>query len=358
LGALWRVSRRASWGVGAVAVGLLVASPWLLPSVYRDTALLLLVLAAASIPLQIETLLGGGLLTMAGQVMVQFRGALVAVALQGVLLVALWAGPGLTPALVLATTLVGALVTWGVVFAHCRRFPAEEVPSGWPRVVLGSSLPLHVSAMLLWMHLRVDMFMVSALSGAAMLGLYSLAVVLAETVQLATDSLGTALMPRQAVGSLEDAARLGLLGARASTIVGSLGAAGWLATASLVVPFVFGEAFRDAVVPLLVLLPGMVALGLQRACGAAIVRAGRPWRLASIHAGSLAINTALNLWWIPLYGPAGAAAASTVSYGASAAAIVVWTASVAEARLAEAVPRWADVALLWRGVARAAGLGH
>jgi O-antigen/teichoic acid export membrane protein len=358
LGALWRVSRRASWSLGTLGALLLVASPWLLPSVYGQTAPMLLVIAAVAVPLQMATLLGGGLLTMGGQVMVQFRGSLAAVCVQTTLLVALWARPGLTPAIVLATGVVGASITWWVVVTHCRRFPAEDLPRAWVGEVMRASLPLHVSSLLLWMHLRVDMFMVSAMGGAAMLGLYSLAVMLSETVQMATDSVGTALQPHQATGTLEGAARLALTGARINTIVGGLGALGWLTVGPLAVPLVFGAAFHGAVLPLVVLLPGMVALGWQRACGSAIIRAGRPWQLVSIHGTSLALNAALNWLLIPRYGPAGAAAASTVSYCVSAGVIMAWTVRLAGARASDVLPRVTDVTTVYRGLARAAGLGR
>ncbi|MBL8140178.1 MAG: polysaccharide biosynthesis C-terminal domain-containing protein [Acidobacteria bacterium] len=355
LGGLWRASRRASWTLGSLSMLLLVASPWLLPTVYATTPVSYLVLAAATIPLQMEAMLGGALLTVAGRVMVQFRSGLIAVLVQAAMLGALWLTTGLTPGLVLASSVIGAIVTWVIIARSCHAFPAEELRSTWIRDVLAASLPLHVSSMLLWMHVRLDMFMVSAIAGTAMLGLYSLAVMLAETVQLATDSLGTALVSRQATGELADAARLGLLGARVNTVVGGGIALGWGVVAPVLVPLVFGREFVDAVWPLIVLLPGMVALGWQRACGAAIVRAGRPWLLVAIHAVAVATNALLTLWWVPVHGAVGASLASMCSYGLSAVAILGWTLRLANAPLRDAIPGRADVAVLWSGVARVLG---
>ena len=48
-----------------------------------------------------------------------------------------------------------------------------------------------------FLHLRLGMFMVKGIVGTAALGLYSLSVVLAETVLLPTDSLALAILPRQ-----------------------------------------------------------------------------------------------------------------------------------------------------------------
>lgn len=352
LGPLWHIVRRVSWAGGVVGIALLVASPWLLPSVYRDAATGMLLLAAVTIPLQMETLLGGGLLLLAGNALVQFRGALLGVLLQAALLAVLWAVPGLSPTLVLVSGLAGALATWSVIVRHCNRFPHGSVPRHWLRDVLAASLPLHVSSMLLWLHLRVDMFMVSAIGGVAMVGLYSLAVMLAETVQMATDAVGTALTPRQATGQLQDAAHLALLGARVNTIIGGLVALGWALVAPVAVPLVFGRSFQEAVPPLLFLLPGMVVFGWQRSCGTAIVRAGQPWRIVAIHGASLVLNAALNVWLIPRYGASGSAIASSASYLLSAVALLTWTVRLAQASPGDVFPKVADVALLSRGLLR------
>lgn len=356
LGALWRVSRRVGRVSGVIGALLLVASPWLLPSVYAGAPILLLLIAAATVPLQIETVLGSALLTMSGRVFVQFRGAIMSVLVQTTLLLGLWASAGLTPAIVLVTGLAGAAVYWWIIVAGCREFERDALPAGWIREIMQTSLPLHASTMLLWMHLRIDMFMVSAMAGATMLGIYSLAVTLSETVQMATDSVGIALSPRQAATTVRDAAQLALTGARVNLVVGGLTAVAWLAAGPFAVPLLFGKAFSGTVLPLVVLLPGMVALGWQRACGAAIIRAGRPWVLTSIQGASLALNASLNWLLIPRFGVAGAAAASTVSYSLTSIAIVVWSVRLAGAGPSEVMPRGADLVIVGRGLMKVAGL--
>ena len=74
------------------------------------------------------------------------------------------------------------------------------------------SLVLHVGMALLFLTLRVDMFLVKGILGVSALGLYSLAVALAETVMLATDSLSIALVPRQMGGTIREAATTALTG--------------------------------------------------------------------------------------------------------------------------------------------------
>jgi Na+-driven multidrug efflux pump len=50
---------------------------------------------------------------------------------------------------------------------------------------------------------------------------------------------------------------------------------------------------------------------------------GRAQITVSVFSLALALNVALNLWWIPRWGAAGAALASTVSYSAGALGLVV-----------------------------------
>lgn len=352
LGTLWQIYRRVAWVMGTLSAGLLVLAPWLLPRVFGASPVLLLCLAAITIPLNLEALLAAGLLTIGGQVTVQFRATLASVALQGVALLALTLAGRLSPASVLATGAAGMVVMWYLSIAPCRSFPRGARPDGWLREVLRASLPLHVASLAFWLHVRVDMFMVSTLDGPSALGLYSVAVMLGETIQLATDSVGMALMPNQAAGHITDSARLSVLGARINLVVGVILAAGVAAGAWIGIPLVFGTAFDGAVWPLLVLLPGLVVAGSQRVCATVLIRAGRPAVYAAVQTGALLLNALLNLWWIPRFGLVGASAASTVSYTVSAAIVVGWTLTLAHGRPRDLVPRRADIEMLWTGVMR------
>jgi O-antigen/teichoic acid export membrane protein len=67
---------------------------------------------------------------------------------------------------------------------------------------------------------------------------------------------------------------------------------------------------------------------------------------------SLAANVALNLWWIPLAGIAGAGLASTCSYGLGAILILRWTARITAVPFPDSIrPRWSDAADAWAGLA-------
>jgi len=102
---------------------------------------------------------------------------------------------------------------------------------------------------------------------------------------------------------------------------------------SFLISLAFGQAFAPSYAPFVVLLPGMIFLAIQRFCGPAVLRANNPMGMVWIYLIGLLANVGLNLWWVPLWGLIGAAAATTISYGVTALLFVIWT-----ARLAKPIP--------------------
>lgn len=347
-------------GMGVLgAVGLLLA-PSLLPSVFVSTPRTFIVLAGLAVPFSLHTILATGLLNLQGRVTWPYRAAVLGSAAQVVLLLALVQFRLLAVAPALAVYLVTILLTW-ILTASALEGARSWIrwDAGLLQDTLGHSLLLHLGMVFFFLHLRLDMFMVQGMVGTVALGLYSLSVGLAETVLLPTDSLAVAILPRQVGNTLEEAAATALRGARMNAILGGTLAAGWAALGLVVIKVFFGAAFVPAYTPLVGLLPGMVFLGMQRVCGAPVLRAGTPGRITAIYAVSLACNVVLNVWWIRLWGPLGAAFASSVSYGLGAVLFLGWTARLANAPLAAAlVPQKSDWLMLWRTALQWASLSH
>lgn len=342
-----------SLGMGGLGLALLLLAPSVLPALFADTPTILLLLAGLTVPFSLHEQLSAGLLTLRGQVTWPFRAALLAGLLQLALLVGIFLSPWFGVAPVLAVNLASVVMAWSLTVWVLRAGRNSWIR--WDptllRDTLKQSLLLHLGMVFFFLHLRLDMFMIKAIVGTAALGQYSLSVVLAETVLLATDSLAIAILPRQMGNTLEEAASVALRGARTNGLLGIGVASLWAAAGIAVIRVFFGPAFAPAYLPLVGLLPGMVFLGMQRVCGGPALRAGRPGRITAIYAFCLLCNGALNLWWIPTWGPLGAALASSVSYGLGALLFLVWTARLAKAPLsAGMVPRSADLLSLWRAI--------
>jgi O-antigen/teichoic acid export membrane protein len=332
--------------MGGIGFLLLVGMPYGHLAFLADTPPLLLLLAGLTIPFALHTQFTAGLLTLCGQVTWQFVASLLASGGQVALLLGLFFLRRFSVSGVLGVNLAASVLSWALTAWRLAELGPRWIRWDWPllKETLRQSLMLHLGMALFFLHLRVDMFMVKGIAGTEALGQYSLSVLLAETVLLATDSLALALLPRQMSNAPHEAATLALRGARASAILGVALAAFWLLGGGLAIRFFFGVVFAPAYPPLIGLLPGMIFLGMQRVCGGPAIRAGTPTRIAGIYALSLLCNILLNLWWIPTYGPLGAAVASSLSYGIGALMFLGWTARMASAPLLAAIiPRWADV---------------
>lgn len=337
---------------GLGVLGLLLV-PRVLPALFADTPLVFLLLAGLTIPFALHAQFSAGLLTLQGEVTWQFRAALLASVVQVALLGGFFFSRWFDVRLVLGVNLATAVVTWGLMVralnAGRRAWVRWDAGLLWK--TLRQSLMLHLGMVLFFLHLRLDMFMVKGIVGTAALGQYSLSVMLAETVLLLTDSLGIAVLPRQMGNTVEEAALLALRGARVNALLGIGLASLWAAGGMVVIRVFFGSEFTPAYLPLLVLQPGMVFLGMQRMCGAPALRTGRPEIITAIYAVSLLCNGALNLWWIPTWGSVGAAVASSVSYGLGAVLFLVWIARLAGVPVSEGmVPKRSDLESLWHAL--------
>jgi O-antigen/teichoic acid export membrane protein len=125
------------------------------------------------------------------------------------------------------------------------------------------------------------------------------------------------LFPRVAGASSEDARRVTPAASR-TTFWLTLGLSALLAIVAWpLVLALYGSEFLPSVAPLWLLLPGLVSLAVGRVLSADLNGRGLPGSVARANGSMAVVNIALNLWWIPIWGAAGAAAATSVSYTAA-----------------------------------------
>jgi O-antigen/teichoic acid export membrane protein len=337
--------------MGGIGVVVLLQGPWALPSVFAQTPPLLLLLAAVTIPFSIHQQFSAGLLTLLGKVTWPFRASLSSGVVQLTALIILGLLGRLDPVSVLTVNVVTIALTWAITLVGFdeRRALRVQWDVGLLRETMASSLIIHLAMVLWFLHLRVDTFMVQSMVGTTALGYYSVAVMLAETMQLASDSLVVSIRPHQMGNRLRDAAALSLRGARMTVLIGLALAVGWAAAGFWVIRIFYGGEFMPAYPPLIALVPGMIALGVQRCTLGAVLRAGLPWKYAAIYAVSLIFNVVMNLWLIPAMGITGAAIASSVSYTMEALMFLTWAAKLAEAPITDGlIPAMEDVARIRR----------
>jgi O-antigen/teichoic acid export membrane protein len=128
------------------------------------------------------------------------------------------------------------------------------------RRAIGFGLRVQVATTFTFLLLRVDQLLVQRLLGFRELGLYSLAVILAELLWLVTDPFAASLLPHQVRAEGGDERRLGFATARLALAVGLVGGVAAWVLAPYAIRIAYGEAFVDAAWPFRLLLPGVVAL--------------------------------------------------------------------------------------------------
>jgi O-antigen/teichoic acid export membrane protein len=171
---------------------------------------------------------------------------------------------------------------------------------------------------------RLDFVILGALSGPAVLGSYAVASKLAELLRLPSLSFFWVLYPRFAKDEAAQAERrAGRLIPRAGllTVVGAVPLA---LTAGFVIPAVYGEAFRPAIVPAQILLLGLSVEGAAGVITAFLYGRGRPGLNSLATGAGLVVTVVLDILLIPRLGATGAAWASTAAYLSTTGILIAW----------------------------------
>ncbi|WP_182874554.1 lipopolysaccharide biosynthesis protein [Microbispora sp. H10670] len=201
----------------------------------------------------------------------------------------------------------------------------------------------HLGAVAFHLLLTVDVLLLNIWVTPAEVGLYTVATSFLSLSRVPTDALAQIVVARQAVRDEAEARAVTARTVRLNLMLGSAAVCSLACVSPLLIPTLYGAAFSGSLTPLLVLAPGTVAWSLLRPVEQYLVRLGRPMTMTAVAACALASNVALNAVLIPLWGAAGAALASTLSYGAMAAVEVAWFARVAGLGAGDLLPRAADV---------------
>ncbi len=212
-----------------------------------------------------------------------------------------------------------------------------------------------------FVHYRADMFLVGYFAGPAALGFYAAAVGLAEKLYLVPSAIGTVLFPRVAAADGSEARDLTPQASR-YTLWLTIGLTALLAAlARPVVRGLYGAEFLPSLPALWLLLPGMISLAVGRLVSADLLGRGLPGAVARVNMSAAALNIALNLWWLPIWGLAGVAMATSVSYTAATVLLVQRYRHASGARWGELLlfrrSDWADLSWVVASLGRPAASG-
>ena len=229
-------------------------------------------------------------------------------------------GRGLSGALAAFVIAQAAMIpigaAWIARFAAGVPDPGPAAPSGAPLVRrnLTYGLKGHLASTLVTFNQRFDIILLGALSNTTQIGLYGVAVSMAEAISHIPMSIHLNLFPRVSAEGSEAGARRLPRAFRMTVLLSSALALGLLVLGRPLIGLLYGAPFLPAFRSLALLLPGVVAMGCATVFESYFAGVNRRQYQSYSVALSFALALGLGWWLIPLWGAAGAAIASTASY--------------------------------------------
>jgi O-antigen/teichoic acid export membrane protein len=206
------------------------------------------------------------------------------------------------------------------------------------------------------LNLRLDAYLVLWLVNSAGVGLYTVAVSLAEGMWFIANSVGVVLLTSLTASDDEAAGRMTPVVCRNTLLVTAAAALGAAAVSPVLIPAIFGSEFEDSVLPFIWLLPGTVAAAGTKILAAHVFSRGRPLINAQVGAAVLVVAVLGALALIPPFGVSGASAASSLAYCAGLALTAIAYRRLSGGSIADCLlPKAADVALYVEGARNLAG---
>ncbi len=188
------------------------------------------------------------------------------------------------------------------------------------RDVLSYGLRAHLSLVIAFLNYRVDVLILGLITNNEEVGLYVIAVGIAERMWILSTTTAQVLFPR--IAQLKELSQqqndLTTLVARHVLWLGIGMALIAFILSDWVFVLLYGEEFSGAALAFKWLLPGVVLLGMSKILGNSIGARGKPQINSYQSIVAVIVNIICNIILIPVHGFVGAAMATTISYS-------VWT---------------------------------
>ena len=278
--------------------------------------------------------------------------------LYAALLAAIWVGPGLTATRAASAWVLSQAIPAIVLLAVCERGIGLGAPNlTLLRESIGFGMRAWGGGLSHFLNARTDQILTALIASEATLGIYAVAVNASEVLFYLPTAVAAALLPAVARDSGGQTAERTLRVFRAVALVTAVATMLAAVLGPVLIPLVFGEAYRQSVGPFLWLLPSTLGFAASVTFSTALVASNAPGLSSLGPAVSLISGIALDLVLIPVYGASGAAAAASAALlagGVTAAtayrsrAGFAWGALVPRAQDARALRLLARRALRWR----------
>ncbi|HEX7976304.1 MAG TPA: flippase [Anaerolineales bacterium] len=172
------------------------------------------------------------------------------------------------------------------------------------------------------MHYRLDVYLLALFLPPAQVAFYTVATSVAEFAFYIPDSVGTVLFPKLSAEADERINDLTAEVCRHTFLITGLVSTGILIVGWLAIPLFYGAAYRAAIAPFIILMPGILAMAVYKVLTRNFTSRNRQQVPVVIAVAALGLNAVLNLLLIPRLGISGAALASLLSYTALAVVLL------------------------------------
>jgi O-antigen/teichoic acid export membrane protein len=225
-------------------------------------------------------------------------------------LVALWLGLGLVP--LYGVRVVAAALTVGLLVGHAAQAVGVRSWRVAPRELwelLGSGRAFGATVFFGAIYAQADLLLLEALRDEIEVARYAAPASVLLQLALVANIVSRGVYPRLAQLAAEPVAAGGLLVLQTRVLlVGAFPiAVGGAVVAADLIPWLFGEAYTDAVLPFLLLVLAVPVRFLNSGFGLALTALDRQRRRAQIDMAGAFLNVGANLLVIPTWGAEGAA---------------------------------------------------
>lgn len=318
-------------GATAGALGWLALAPLLHPLFFRPWDMTLVVAAGFAVFTQLFVAVGKALLQGAQDL----RGANWAIVAEEAAFLPLYLAvlpfdrgtAGLVAALVAADVAVAAGIAERLRragFFHGWAAPSYRLG----REVCAYGLRGQLGGLLSLVNLRLDVAILGALAGPAVLGVYAVASKYAELLRLPGLAVTYVLYPVFAGDRATDARARTKALLPAALWVNLAVAVPLALAAGLVLPLVYGSEFTGAALPSWILLAGLLGEGVAGMVTAYLYGIGRPGLNSLAMGAGVVVTVVGDLALIPSFGVVGAAVASAAAYAVTCATLLASFAAV------------------------------
>lgn len=230
------------------------------------------------------------------------------------LILLLWLFGGLGPWPFFLVTVMAAFLWSVLILREVRERYLPLISMAVLKAELGYGIVAWSAALFAYLHYRADQIMIKNMLGTGELGVYTVAVTIAELLFLFPVSINSALSGRLYNLQQQDDARSILSKTMRVSMIVCVGLFPLGVLGSFLIPLVYGAPYAEATGLMLILLPGVLFACVPKILSPWFFSSGRPMVHLRITFLCLALNIMLNVLFIPLWGSRGAAFASTLSY--------------------------------------------